>query len=804
MRYLIIIIISIFITSTGFSNTVDPIAEKPIGSISGKVIDKDTKEPVSFATVALYKYNDTTKIIKGVVTDTDGIYTFSELPIGKYDIKVSYVGYNPIIIKEVKVDRSKSDLNLENIEMYENIAAISEVEIIQERIKGEEQIDKTVYTVNKQVRDASSSGLDMLKNIPAVSVDFQENVTLEGQSNILFYVDGIERNKDFIAQLDPKLIDKIEIISNPGVKYSADISGVINIVLIKEPRHGIHGSVKMDIPHPEIVLFNPRGNIEYGNQNFRTFIGARSHVEKFNGKTYYTKNINDISNPYYLEINGNGINKWANTTANYGFDWFVNDNTSLNFYSELRFHSGLEKDYVYKESTFINNTLNDYQVNKKQGDDKGFSSFYSLFYKKKMNEKGSELTLEGNYYNYNGLQEADFSYTEYNPQNISEEISFNDYIETIDNNRNNSKVKLDYTLVHDKIKQEMGYRFYYQWMNNDKLTAQKDFATYIFNEIESEQFSYDELRNIAYYSITGGIKDFTIQGGFRFENSIIGIPKKKDININLFLPQFKISYKINKTQSLKLSYRKQVNRPNIRDLNPFEIFVDSTTKRIGNPELRPAIKDGAEIVYSINFNNNYISPKLYYNYSKNNIAQNSIIQDDITYIYQDNIMDRYQIGIALYGAIQLQKWWRINFYLSSFERIIKNQGTQENKISHRAYINNIFMLPKDFSIYAWISYNSPYIEYQRVHSRDILFMTGIEKKISKKAKLSAFYNPFIKDFTYQRVKTTYGNNYEDWRGSLSIQHAFTIEFTYNFSYGKKVNKIKRSTEYEQDGSGGMM
>ena len=183
--------------------------EKTLGSISGSVSDYKTKEPVPFATISLYKNDDTTQIVKGLVSDNDGTYIIKELPYGEYNLKVSFVGYNPVKIKNIKLNRGEPELELGNVVLTESVEAISEVEIVQERLKGEEQIDKTVYTINDQVRNSSTSGLDMLKHIPSVTVDFQENVTVEGESDILFFVDGIERNKDYVAQLDPKLIDKV-------------------------------------------------------------------------------------------------------------------------------------------------------------------------------------------------------------------------------------------------------------------------------------------------------------------------------------------------------------------------------------------------------------------------------------------------------------------------------------------------------------------------------------------------------------------------------------------------------------------
>ncbi len=791
VNILVISVLLIFSSTTYAGNE----AEKPTGSISGKVIDNENNEAIPYATVALYPSNDTSHVINGVATDENGTYMFNNVLYGNYDVKISFVGYNSSIIRNVILDRKHTSVQLTETILEESLNEIEGVEIIQERLKGEEHIDKTVFTVNDQVRSSSTSGLDMLKHIPAVSVDFQENVTLEGRSDILFYVDGVERNKDFIAQIDPSLIDKVEIMTNPGVKYSADISGVINIILVKEPRHGINGSIKMDIPHPKIVLFNPRGNIEYGNQNFRTFAGYRMHMEKFDGNSLTQKEMNDASTPYYAEIKGTGENMWQNGNGNYGFDWFINESSSLNFYSEINHHNGREKDFIFRESTYINDILTDYQINNKNGENGGLSTFYSLFYKKKFNDQGSELTLEGKYYDYNGGLESHFAYTEYDPDNLDLELSERIFTEKVDNNRSNGTFKADYSFVSNKIKHETGYHGLYQWMKNEKTLTAID---------NVEEFKYNELRNVGYYSITGSIKKLTLQGGIRYENSIFQIPGEKDINFDIWLPQFKASYKINDAQNLKLSYRRQVYRPNIQDLNPFEIFIDSTMLRRGNPDMKPVIDNKTELSYSTNFKSNYISSSLYYTYTQNGIAEYSKIENDITVISQANILDRYEYGLSLNGAVQLHKRVRLNFYAAGFNRNIENDGVKDTKLSYRTNLTNIFILPKDFVVFAMMDYSSPNINYQRVIERDLLFIMGVEKNLSKRAKISGWYNPFITDFTYRKVSTVYGNNVENWYGSLYVKHVFAIEFTYSFNYGKKVKKINRSVEYEKDGNGGVM
>ena len=550
----------------------------------------------------------------------------------------------------------------------------------------------------------------------------------------------------------------------------------------------------MDVPHPTKILINPRGNIEYGNQHFRTFVGYRLHYEQFEGKNYFEKKSDDSS--YDFIKTGEGENSWSNGMINYGFDWFVNDKTSLNLYSEFRNHNGKEDDFLFIEKTLNNNSLSDYRTNLKTSENGGQSMFYSLYFKRKFGEDKSELSVETDYYEYTGGHTANFNYTIYDTIDTSIKTGEKNWVEKVNNDRQKLELKTDYSIAYDKFKHEMGYRLYYQWMNNEKsLTDSTDI----------ENFEYNELRNTLYYNVSGKISKLSWQAGVRYENSIFDIPGENTdkIGYDFLLPQFSLSYKLKKEQNIKLTYRKKVYRPGISDLNPFDVFIDPVTIIRGNPDLKPAIDNKTELSYSVNFKNNYLSPKVYYIYTHDGISESSYLENNTTIISKDNILDKYEYGLALNGAIQLQKRWRVNFYGSVYNRIIGLSGNNEDKVSFRTNMTNIIMLPKEFNLFGVLYYNSPNIQYQREMSRDLLFILGIEKNISKKAKLSVMYNPFIKDFTYHKVLTRYENMNEEWYGHLNIQNIFAIEFTYNFNYGKKVKKIKRSTDYEQDGGGGL-
>ncbi len=775
------------------------------GTITGRIIDYGTSQPISFASVALFSASDTT-IITGVITDDNGSFQLNSVPYGKYDLKISFLGYKPVMIQNIELSKQNKKVELAEMKLTEDIATLSEAVIVEERLKGEEKIDRTVFTLNDDIRKVSTSGLDVLKHIPSVTVDFMDNVTLEGQSNIQFYVDGVLRNKDFIAQLDPGLIDKVELITNPGVKYDSDISGVINIVLKKVKRYGVSGSVKVPVALPNKMVANPMANIEYGNQKFRVYAGDRLHLERFKGKEFLYTDVDDTYiQPYRFEKVGEGINGWQNNYMNYGIDWFVNDKTSLNFMGEWRRYRGLSKDYVSEAKTFEENALTQYVRTSKNNLDNNDNFFYSLFFKRKFDREGTELTAEANFYQQKGNIKNDYVDTYIDTDNMlitRNEIFRNDLT---DNHRNNTEFKLDYSFNLKSIRNEMGLRTFASFTDN-KFTDNYSLESIPFST--DDRFQYQENRQALYYNISGKITKFAWQLGVRGEYTYLDINNESNSEYFVLLPQASLSRSFEKEQNIKLSYRKQIYRPYISSLNPFEMWSDSLHVRKGNPDLEPAMENRFELSYSKNFKSNYISPKIYLRYTTKGIQDiTRITGDGITEISQGNVGENMEYGIGLNTAVQILKRWRFNGNLTVYERIYKSDldptmTDKQERWSYRFNCSNIISLPKDYSLMMMANYGSPRISYQRVFYRDALVLFGFQKKLSEHASIEGFYNPLIKNFTYLKVVTESQDYHEEWKGQVEVQHLFAIEFNYNFNYGKKIKKINRSVEYEKEESKG--
>jgi len=782
-------------------------AETDNGTILGQVVDDSTSSPVSFATVALLNASDSS-LITGVITNDQGEYLFEKIPYGKYHLKITFVGYKPITLKNLEVNRQNKTLDLRETKLVEDYKTLQEAVIVGQRLKGEEKVDRTVFTLNDDIRKASNSALDALKHIPSVSVDFQKNVSLEGQSNIQFYVDGVLRNKEYVAQINPEMIDKIELITNPGVKYDADVSGVINIILIKEKRNGVSGSIKIPIPHPTEIVAEPSANIEYGNQRFRIYVGDRMHFERFEGSELLTTRLDDLyGNPYRYEKSGKGINNWQNNYMNYGIDWFINDKTSLNFLGEWRTWKGVSDNYLSNSKVYTDETLTEFLKTERNTLDKSDNYYFSLYFIRKFNKEGNEMRAEAYYNRQTGQAENDYSEHYIDPVDMSTVLGEIDRLDLTKNLRNNGELKLDLTYMIKNVKNEAGMRTYASWMDNGFTNR------YSIEEItngQEEDFSYRETRQTAYYNLSGKIKKFSWQAGLRGEYSWLDINSVSNTDYTVLLPQVSFNQSLPKEQSLKFSYRKQVFRPSVNNLNPFDIWTDSLHLRRGNPDLDPALENRFELSYAKNIKSNYISPKVYFRYTSNGIQDvTTVTEDGVTLITQDNVGKNMEYGVSLTTAIQVMKRWRFNANVSLFDRLYRTDEaitghSKEEMLSYRFNFSNIVTLPKEYTLFMFANYGSPNISYQREFTRDFLMLVGAEKKFSEKLSVDVFYNPFIKKFMYTKVVTTTPGYRESWEGHVNVSHLFCFSVSYNFNRGTKISKIDRAVEYERnEGKGGL-
>jgi hypothetical protein len=298
-------------------------------NIKGQLKDQQNMQAVSFATVALRRLSDST-LITGTSSNLDGEFQIGSIPVGKYSLIISAIEFNRVI-KSIDL---KNDFNTGIILLQEKSVTLGEVVVVGERMKAKTEPDKTIYYMNKKLYDASDNGVDMLSYIPGVQVDIMKNISLEGSQHILILVDGIERDRNFLSQLNASKIDKVEIINTPGSKYDADVTGVINIILKKNKETGINGQVHLEIPTSvsEMYIF-PDYNFNYSFNKLNLYTSYDGDLSYFNITESSNRNFSDTQGETEIMSAQFVRQKYWSHRFHYGFDYTFNEKNQLNFYA---------------------------------------------------------------------------------------------------------------------------------------------------------------------------------------------------------------------------------------------------------------------------------------------------------------------------------------------------------------------------------------------------------------------------------------------------------------------------------------
>jgi outer membrane receptor protein involved in Fe transport len=784
---LALLLVCQIITLNTFAKNDDP------GIVTGTIIEKNTNKPVPYASIAVIQ-NATGEILTGVISDDEGKFKLNGLPYNAYELQITYLGYKKKNV-QVKIDKDHNPVQVGSIALEADAQQLNEVTVTEERLKGKQEVDRTVYTVNEEVKRLSKDGTDVLKHIPGVTVDFQDNVTLEGTGNILYLVNGVKRDQQFVAQLNPDDFNKVEVITNPGVEYDADIDAVINIVLKKAPTGG-RGGINVTLADPHKIASNQRANLDYGNEKFRIFFSDRLNYQAYRAYSKKETRITDNQNTTEFQLAGSGDASWLRNNANYGIDLFLNDKNVLNFYGSSNAILSKQKDFNETGIQYLNNELTDNYQLETNLHTAGLGFYNSLFYKHKFDQKNHDISVQLNYYTYSDNSDNTFDY-HYNfiDSLLAEPLILNRFEDTR-NNRKMAEWRSDYTRMAGKIKINAGYWSYFQWLNNNYNT----------DALLKTNFKYNELRHEIYTSGSGMISKLRWSAGLRYAFSRSEIDKKATNQYHTLLPQLSLMYEVKKGQSLRLTARRSIVRPGMNQLNPFTANPDSLSMVTGNPDLDPQIINRGELQYAINFNKNYLAPKIFVEYSNNSIQQIQYLNSDgISVLKPENIGEKFEYGLTLTASVKFSKWMKINANTYLYNTQVSGESYSDEMVT--TGVNGAIVFTpweqRKINFTSVIQYTSPRLGYKSELTRDVLWLLVADASINENFKLSAVFNPLSQKFKYSATERIDSNYYWYEEGRVDVSQLFMITISYNFKWGNTPKTLERSTDYEDDGGGGL-
>jgi len=786
-------------------------AQNSPGSVTGTIVDSLSGKKIGYASIGVYKENSN-KTVSGVIANADGEFLISNLPHGKYKMKITFMGYNAKNIDSIIISDKTPSASLGLIGIGQKSLQIQGVEVTASRNPIEIQVDKMVVSVEKTLPAAGGSVIDVLKNTPSVSVDVDNNVSLRGNSNITFLLDGKPSGSisaSMLEQIPASAIENIEIVTNPSAKYDADGSaGIINLVMKKHKEMNWNGMLQANAGTKD--NYGSSVNFNYKKDDFNIY---GSYDDRFNhrsmsGNIY--RETNSSAGTSYLEQQMSNDFHGSSHNFKTGIDYSFDDKNSIS--ASVLYNTGKRNNSQNQNADALDsvqNLVSNY-VTKNRGNNNGESFDYLLSYKKVFTKPGHELTSDL-YYTRSTHDEDNSRNITYS--NLADPALQNTY------SANANKLfsfKADYVQpFSESDKFEAGYKVI---LRNRDINYNVFDYNYTVNDwindlTQSNAFLYKEQIHAAYVMYSGAYAKLKYQVGLRLEEALTksvlnteGNEREKDYFSPI--PTIHFSQELADGHELKLSYSRRLNRPQMQLINPFIRYNDPQNAFVGNPYLKPEYTDSYEFGYNYFHNSSSIFTNLFFKQVNDNINSISkLIDNNVTLNSYSNIDKQISYGVEVNGFHQLLKWWSINggvsYYASKFEGDFPGAYSSKTSDLWNARLMTIISFGWDVDFQFNGFYASKNITPQG-ETKSMFFSDVALKKslLDKKMSISLRVSDPFKSIKFRNE--TYGTNFYnsvDFRPSSQI---FSLSVTYNLNnfkniFDKKPDEDNGTREYEDNG-----
>jgi len=687
-------------------------------TITGTVSDFNTSKPLEFTNVVLLSLPDTVQVT-GTVTNSKGIFELNGIKNGDYILRISFIGYENHLVNNLRVNNiPRIDLN--KFYLLPISYGVEDIVVSGERAPISYEIDRKVINVSENFAASSGTAVDILENIPSITVDIEGNVSLRGSGSFSVLIDGrpsILEASEALQQIAASSIENIEIITNPSAKFNPEgTAGIINVITKKNKSTGISGIFELngglnDKYGTEAISDYKSGDF---NANFGLNYNNRTHSGKQNSNNW----TNDgIKTSFYNSLgNSNRGRDGYSLRGSLSYDLGSKNILTLGGMFGDRNHKS-SSNLDYQQWNTINTTPLSYISN---SESKRGGEYYAIFgnYIHPFEEKGHQILLEA-YFRANNSNEENINKLLDKGNIVSGQIT------TESGPGKSLDTKIDYTLpLGEDTKFEAGYNGEIEFDNEKTGLSIFNQASNQF-EIQSQLNKDIEYKNneIAIYSMfSSKYKKFGYQVGLRTEYTgrsieIVEKNQKFDVYRWDYFPSVHASFEFMQNHQVMSSYTRRINRPRGWELEPFETWVDAYNIRIGNPALLPQYIDSYEMGYQTLLGNTILSLEGYYRVTNNRIERVlSVYSENVTLQSVQNVGKDYSFGSEFFVNFDPIKNWNVNLMGNIYDYKIDGQlnGVPFTRSSFNwsARFNNSIKITSTTQLQVNMNYDSPSVSSQ--------------------------------------------------------------------------------------------
>lgn len=780
-------------------------------TLSGKVIDKQTKTPLEYCTISILDSN-TNQLVEGGITNTDGSFSI-EVTKGTYTVLIDYISFESKKIETLAID---SDKDLGTVLMEINTQQLENV-VVRGKTEVEIRLDKRIYNVGKDLTIRGGTVSDVLDNVPSVTVDIEGNVALRGDQNVRILINGKPSSLvgvsggEALRQLPAESIDKVEVITSPSARYEAEGSaGIINIILVKNKFGGFNGSLSSNIAYPK--SFGISGNLNYRTKKYNLFLNSGYNNGTSIGNSYYKSEfLKPEGNDELIENRVFDRNR-VGWNTNAGIEYFITEKSSLttSLFLSDRDNNNLSTNQLFS-TDFGLETI---ETLRQEKEDEVSNTFeFNMNFNHNFNDDGHKLSIDFQKENSEEIEDGDVFVNEIapNPNKKMGETVLTD--ETFDQ----ILFQADYVNPFSESGQfEAGFRtvlkdrvILYE-LTNEVTSGNFEINTDLSNTLE-----YQENIYAAYSQYGNKVDKFSYFFGLRFEQTEITINQKtgnqeiKNSYGDLF-PTINLSYELTNSQSITLGFNRRISRPRGRFINPFPSRSSATNLFQGNPNIQPSYSNGVDLGYLKRWDQISLNGSVYFTrqtdvfiFILEDTGDKTMVGETLVPIlrrYPINLASQNRYGFELNSSASISKKWRVNGNINFFANDLK--GSHNGKIydkksaSWSGRLSNTLTLPKKIDWQTNVFYRGPREDAQNKSKGFASVSTAISKDVLKDDGTITFRISDV--FNSQRRRsnllTENVKNYSEfqWR-----EPSYTLNFTYRFNE----RKSRKSNRGESGGEG---
>lgn len=790
--------------------------------IQGILLDSITRQGEPYATIKVARKESPQKAVKMLVSDMNGKFKERVPGSGSFLLTITSVG-RTTITQPFTASQGEKLIDFGTMLVSDASNELGQIEVVAQKPLVKADVDKIEYNIQDDPDSQSNSLLEMLRKVPLVTVDGEDNIKVNGSSSFKVYVNGRPNNMmsnnptEVLKSMPANSIKHIEVITNPGPKYDAEgVGGILNIVTVGSGMEGYTatfsgnvsnngggGSLFSTVQKGKLTV-SARYNYDYSKQ-------PKSHSG--GTRTTLPERLTEHSSDVLYENSNKGNHRFhaGSLEASYEIDTLRLVSMSFGLWGggyrgdrdghQLGSHPSLGELYEYAT---VGRTKNSW-----------FSIDGGIDYQRLFHTQNRMLTFS---YKINTNPSTSDDYTDY--VNKTAVPEWEDFIHRLTNLHTDGKqhttehtFQVDYTTPIGKLHTiEGGVKYILRdnAADNDRYeqTSDSPEADYAFDEEYSSHYKHQNDILAAYLGY--GLKWKKLSGrlGLRYEFThqevkyLLGKGEDFQKDFNDLVPSASIGYQLTDLSNLRLGYNMRIYRPGIWYLNPYLDDSNPSNLSQGNPNLNSEKSHNLNLSYS-NFTQKFnLNVGIHYSFTNNSIEHvNTLMQDteipglqnptgkEVLYSTYYNMGKNRTVGLN--GYINWNATSNTRLYLNingSYVYIKGAENLKNDGWTMFAFGGIQQTLPKDWRISLNLMGQTPWIMLQGKGSRFFDYSLSVNKSfLKKRLTLSAYASNFFKKYK---------------RNSSHLEDVNFVQDSYNrytrqrfgFSISYRIGELKASVK----------